>query len=394
MHRTGLARRRDDSRCGGSRSATPAITCTSWRRWPARTGPGRGSGTTSTGSARRARPWRSGSGCAARRPETAPRPGGRPGRRRSRPRGAAGPSRPASRLRRQCAPRRPEHAPRRSSSPRSTDAGVLVRKRYSTIRPGEVTGYAVGLPQHTARGGGPVWYGGGKLAADLTLPKLRRRWAGTASADRRRGMGCRLRRRAPCSGTPSPAPRSRRAASRSSSRGCARPGSGCGCGSARSIPARSPGTRSPCPATTTSNGQPLWHSGGRLSGELTLPRLRRRWPADGSAGAERSGAGAGHRGSFRFTAAERDAIFEHAARQAAIAAEHIRRCAERDPADGGRRGVGGGRHAACRGAGHRQPGAAPGGRRLRPGGPRTLRPHPRPHRATVSGSAPPPGAWR
>ena len=27
-----------------------------------------------------------------------------------------------------------------------------------------------------ARGGGPVWSGGGKLAADLTLPKLRHRW--------------------------------------------------------------------------------------------------------------------------------------------------------------------------------------------------------------------------
>jgi MobA/VirD2-like, nuclease domain len=35
-------------------------------------------------------------------------------------------------------------------------AGVLVRQRHSTQHPGEVTGYAVGLPGHTARGGGPV----------------------------------------------------------------------------------------------------------------------------------------------------------------------------------------------------------------------------------------------
>ncbi len=55
-------------------------------------------------------------------------------------------------------------------------AGVAVRKRLGTINPGEVTGYAVGLPQHTTKDGGIVWYGGGKLAADLTLPKLRRRW--------------------------------------------------------------------------------------------------------------------------------------------------------------------------------------------------------------------------
>ena len=63
---------------------------------------------------------------------------------------------------------------------RLRQAGVLVRERHSTSSPGEVTGYAVGLPGHTARDGGVVWYGGGKLAPDLTLPKLRARWAGPA----------------------------------------------------------------------------------------------------------------------------------------------------------------------------------------------------------------------
>ena len=61
---------------------------------------------------------------------------------------------------------------------RLDQAGVLVRKRYSKTNPGEVTGYAVGLPHHTSKEGGVIWYGGGKLAADLTLPKLRTRWAG------------------------------------------------------------------------------------------------------------------------------------------------------------------------------------------------------------------------
>ena len=55
-------------------------------------------------------------------------------------------------------------------------AGVLIRVRHSTVNPGEVTGYAVGMPGHTAQDGGVVWYGGGKLAADLTLPRLRARW--------------------------------------------------------------------------------------------------------------------------------------------------------------------------------------------------------------------------
>jgi hypothetical protein len=56
-------------------------------------------------------------------------------------------------------------------------AGVLVHKRFSERDPSEVTGYAVALPVHTTRDGGPVWYGGGKLAVDLTLPRLRARWA-------------------------------------------------------------------------------------------------------------------------------------------------------------------------------------------------------------------------
>ena len=55
-------------------------------------------------------------------------------------------------------------------------AGLLVRKRFSVKNPGQVTGYSVALPGDTTKDGGPVWYGGGKLAADLTWPKLRQRW--------------------------------------------------------------------------------------------------------------------------------------------------------------------------------------------------------------------------
>jgi hypothetical protein len=61
-------------------------------------------------------------------------------------------------------------------------AGVLARQRFSAKNPGQVTGYAVALPGDTGKDGGPVWYGGGKLAPDLTWPKLRQRWTGPGTA--------------------------------------------------------------------------------------------------------------------------------------------------------------------------------------------------------------------
>jgi len=62
-------------------------------------------------------------------------------------------------------------------------AGITVRQRHSTTNPGQVTGYAVALPGDTARNGEPVWYGGGKLAADLSWPKLAQRWTRPARPD-------------------------------------------------------------------------------------------------------------------------------------------------------------------------------------------------------------------
>src|SRR5215472_9514562 len=53
---------------------------------------------------------------------------------------------------------------------RLVEAGVLVRLRFSDTGPGQVTGYAVGLPGHDGSDGAPLWYGGGRLAAGLTLP--------------------------------------------------------------------------------------------------------------------------------------------------------------------------------------------------------------------------------
>jgi len=208
---------------------------------------------------------------------------------------------------------------------RLADAGIVTRKRHSTINPAEVTGYSVGLPQHTAKDGGIIWYGGGKLAADLTLPKLRARWAATGADD-----------------SPLPGQGLSPAAARAVLRKTvteaadqARDEAGFfGWLRAGGVlvrlrfseinPGQVTGYSVGLPGHVSADGEPLWYGGGRLSEELTLPRLRRRWNPGRSGQAD-------HSGAFRFTAPERDAIYAHAARQAQIAAEHIRRCAAGDP---------------------------------------------------------------
>ncbi|MDP9431735.1 MAG: relaxase/mobilization nuclease domain-containing protein [Actinomycetota bacterium] len=52
---------------------------------------------------------------------------------------------------------------------------VGVRPRMSERNPGQITGYAVALPDQYDTGQ-TIWFGGGKLAPDLTLPQLQRRW--------------------------------------------------------------------------------------------------------------------------------------------------------------------------------------------------------------------------
>lgn len=52
---------------------------------------------------------------------------------------------------------------------------VLVRPRYTEGGREHVVGYAVAL--QLGRGRAPVWFGGGRLARDLTLPRLREYWA-------------------------------------------------------------------------------------------------------------------------------------------------------------------------------------------------------------------------
>jgi len=55
--------------------------------------------------------------------------------------------------------------------------GVLVRARYAEGTHDVVTGYSVAAkPEPGQR---PIWYGGGNLARDLTLPRLRAEWPDT-----------------------------------------------------------------------------------------------------------------------------------------------------------------------------------------------------------------------
>jgi hypothetical protein len=121
---------------------------------------------------------------------------------------------------------------------RLAKAGVLVRRRYSSVNPGEVTGYAVGLAEYASKTGQTIWYGGGKLAADLTLPKLRARWVTWRGVTRSLGRACLSRRYVRCCGPRSRRRRRRPRVRRSSSSGCAPRVCWCGSGSARSTPVK------------------------------------------------------------------------------------------------------------------------------------------------------------
>jgi len=56
-------------------------------------------------------------------------------------------------------------------------AGLMVKHRYSTTNVGQVTGYSVADPTRLDKSQQPIYFSGGSLAADLTLPKLRHRFA-------------------------------------------------------------------------------------------------------------------------------------------------------------------------------------------------------------------------
>lgn len=56
-------------------------------------------------------------------------------------------------------------------------SGLLVRPRYADGRTDVITGFSVAA--RPTDGGRPIWYGGGNLGRDLTLPRLREGWPDT-----------------------------------------------------------------------------------------------------------------------------------------------------------------------------------------------------------------------
>lgn len=63
---------------------------------------------------------------------------------------------------------------------RARELGVRVRPRFAPGSADEVTGYSAAL--HTTGGQRTNWWGGGKIARDLALPVLRRRWPSSKRA--------------------------------------------------------------------------------------------------------------------------------------------------------------------------------------------------------------------
>jgi len=185
-----------------------------------------------------------------------------------------------------------------------TDAGFFaaIEARDALARPGEIAGYAVSLPGDTGPDGRPIWYGGGKLARDLTLPKLRQRWAGPDGRLTGRAMGGPAARPA----LVREALRAARAA-RSEPEFFAlleqaglqvRPRAG----SAR--PGHPAGWSITLPGLTDRAGEPVWYGGGTLDSRLRLGELRTRWRA-GQTGAAP--------GPDVFTGADAGEIYTHAA---------------------------------------------------------------------------------
>jgi hypothetical protein len=204
---------------------------------------------------------------------------------------------------------------------RLDQAGILVRKRYSTTHPGEVTGYAVGLPNHRASDGGVVWYGGGKLAADLTLPKLRARWAGTAEETLHREIPRQVARGLLRHKVLDAAAHARDEAGffarlREAGVLVRSPFS-------EINPGQVTGYAVALAGHVGEDGAPLWYGGGRLAAELTLQQLRTAWSRRTRAGWKP--------GTPRWAGSERETLYRHAAHEAATAAEHVRRSARGHP---------------------------------------------------------------
>jgi hypothetical protein len=206
--------------------------------------------------------------------------------------------------------------------------GLRVRLRHSARNPGEVTGYAVGLPGDVTTAGEQIWFGGGKLAPDLTLPKLRQRWPEPARRGHQQdGQAAYARPRLDGHGMSAG---SARAALRREVRMCAASaraerGFFAGLEEAGLLVRLHYDTGRPAEVTGYAvslpgmvhhgDGQQVWYGGQTLDGRLSLPALRHRWQA-GLPGIPP--------GPEAFADADTRDIFGYAAAVAAEAARQLR----------------------------------------------------------------------
>ncbi|WP_106398947.1 relaxase/mobilization nuclease domain-containing protein [Actinocorallia populi] len=203
--------------------------------------------------------------------------------------------------------------------------GILVKFRYSRQNPEQITGYAVALPGDTSCDGRPIYFSGGRLAPDLTLPKLRSRWSSAPSGHDPNGPA-----RYPLSGAQLSVG-SAKAILRRTVRTCAAEATGTTdflyrldqaglllrVRHSERNPGQITGYAVTLPGHHDRDGQPRWYSGGQLADDLTLPKLTRLF---GQAEQEPD-----------FTHEELQAIYNDAARAADHASDQIRRCITLNP---------------------------------------------------------------
>jgi hypothetical protein len=205
-------------------------------------------------------------------------------------------------------------------------AGVMVRERYSEHNVGERTGYAVAWPGFRNRDGEPVWYGGAKLAADLSLPKLRRHWSNHHPQRRGAGGECvaarvRLRHTVETVAATSHDLSSFLAGLRDAGLLVRERYS-------QQQPGEITGYAVALPSDTDAAGRPVWYGGAKLAADLSLPRLQAGWETATTATE-------GQRRPGRVDPTDRPAVWREATDAARNAAAKVRRLAHQDPGAAG-----------------------------------------------------------
>lgn len=202
------------------------------------------------------------------------------------------------------------------------DAGALVRERQSTTEQGRITGYAVTLPSSAT----PIWFGGGKLAPDLTLPRLRRRWERSRNAEHGGRPGIKQMSQ----GSVRAVIRSAAVAAAEHARNEAeyfRRLQASGVLIRYRFSDINPGQLTGYSLTLDGHqdaeGDPIWYGGGKLALGLTLPRLGAQWNSGARISPDVSGL------------VDRQAMWADITRLAADTASRVRPLIAQDP--GGRR---------------------------------------------------------